>query len=179
MLTRISNPQGAPWRLGDVKTEKSYISQPPQVGTKPYSTLVVHPKKNERSLQCDRWIQVERSAILTAVGVDSSTWYVSSPLSSDQLFHLMILMNTQSPSPSPGLVSVETQKKTRTVFGSLHFLVCSIICDTPKVGLIVLHSAFATVKFNWVMPNTYLTFHTKKNFNRFLIHMLYSAHVLF
>ena len=116
MLTRISNPQGAPWRLGDVKTEKSYISQPPQVGTKPYSTLVVHPKKNERSLQCDRWIQVERSAILTAVGVDSSTWYVSSPLSSDQLFHLMILMNTQSPSPSPGLVSVETQKNSNSIW---------------------------------------------------------------
>ena len=45
MLTRISNPQGAPWRLGDVKTEKSYISQPPQGATEPYSTLVVHPKK--------------------------------------------------------------------------------------------------------------------------------------
>src|SRR4029434_7168018 len=44
MLSRISNPHGTPWRLGDVKTEKSYISHPPQVGTKPYSTLVVHPK---------------------------------------------------------------------------------------------------------------------------------------
>ena len=145
MLTRISNPQGAPWRLGDVKTEKSYISQPPQVGTKPYSTLVVHLKKNERSLQCDRWIQVERSAILTAVGVDSSTWYVSSPLSSDQLFHLMILMNTQFPTFTWPCTCGDTEE-TRTVLGSLHSLVCSIICGTPKVGLILLHSAFATVR---------------------------------
>ena len=166
MLTRISNPQGAPWRLGDVKTEKSYISQPPQVGTKPYSTLVVHPKKNERSLQCDsvtgesRW-SVQRSWRLLGWQVHLA-WslppVVRPALSFDDFDEHPVTFTFTWP-----CICGDT-KKTRTVFGSLHFLVCSIICDTPKVGLIVLHSAFATVKFNWVMPNTYLTFHTKKIF---------------
>src|SRR4029434_11286680 len=38
------------------------------------------------------------------------------------------------------------RKNSNSIVYSLHSPVCSIICGTPKVGLILLHSAFATVR---------------------------------
>src|SRR4029434_7699142 len=60
-------------------------------------------------------------------------------------FLLMTLMNTQFPTFTWPCTCGDTEK-TRTVLGSLHSLVCSVICGTPKVGLILLHSDFATVR---------------------------------